>query len=705
MSAIPLRFQRGDTLSIREPQGHLALWNVIDRKRGGYLLRPHGGGDERTWSDDEIDDAYGTRRLTHHPHNPDRLPKELSEVLGRTWEYWPEEVRREAERRETYVRMVDAIRGEYRTLMEAYEAAASAVFDAHCARWEREDAEFAARRAAEEHRARRSASGSTRRGVKSLVRPNPYTLRGWHGVWSRHGRDIRLLIPLYHLRGSRAPRHPKEDGDRVDTYKLMRRAIEAWYLGMPRRRKNYAYGKYLDLCRDEGVTPVSDRTFRVFIRDNYTERQEFEQRFGRRAAWLKFGIFERTRLPERPLEEVEVDHCLIDLVVVHPDTLRPLGRPWLTVLLDRATRVIVGAHLSFEVPSYASLQRALAHAFWKKDLSAIEGIDHDWPCHGVPEWVICDNGKEFRSQSLLLSASMLDFGVVNLPVKMPWLKGAVERIFQTIGVQVFSHEEGTTLSRTMDQYDPTARARLPLAEVNRMILKWIVDDYHETVHDTLQCRPIERWRQLTALYPVRPVPDFDHIVRLTGETFRRCISNIGIQYEGLIYADRTKLEPLLARRGGLEKEWELRFDPYDLGEVWLLDDERGEWLMIPCTDPSVSRGVSKYQHKVHRAIARRNLPRHAPVTIGHLEEARRTAEQSVSDLYKKGTKAKSVARAARYDFNGEQFTPLHGASASTAPRVVAVDAELPPPAIAAPTIVDLDADIEALVAQWSEAGR
>ncbi|CUS45917.1 TniA putative transposase [hydrothermal vent metagenome] len=133
-------------------------------------------------------------------------------------------------------------------------------------------------------------------------------------------------------------------------------------MGMPRRRKNYAYRRYVDLCREQEVPAVSDRTFRVFIRDNYTERQEYERRFGRRAAWLKFGIFERRSPPERPLEEVEVDHCLIDLVVVHPESGRALGRPWLTALLDRATRMIVGVHLSFEAPSYASLQRALAHS-------------------------------------------------------------------------------------------------------------------------------------------------------------------------------------------------------------------------------------------------------------------------------------------------------------------------------------------------------
>ena len=187
---------------------------------------------------------------------------------------------------------------------------------------------------------------------------------------------------------------------------------------------------------------------------------------------------------------MEVDHCLIDLVVVHPESGRALGRPWLTALLDRATRMIVGVHLSFEAPSYASLQRALAHSLWKKDLSGLAHIEHDWPCHGVPEWLICDNGKEFRSQSLQSAARMLDIGIVNLPVKMPWLKGAVERVFQTIGVQVFSHEEGTTLSRTMDLYDPVARARLSLEDMRSRILKWIVDDYHHNVHDTLKCTPM-----------------------------------------------------------------------------------------------------------------------------------------------------------------------------------------------------------------------
>ena len=87
MNATPMRFQQGDTLSIRDDKGQVALWLVIERKRGGYLLRPQSGSDARTWSDDEIDIIYGARRLTHHPCNADGLPKAIAETLEKTWEY------------------------------------------------------------------------------------------------------------------------------------------------------------------------------------------------------------------------------------------------------------------------------------------------------------------------------------------------------------------------------------------------------------------------------------------------------------------------------------------------------------------------------------------------------------------------------------------------------------------------------------------
>ncbi|MGF7178492.1 hypothetical protein [Azospirillum doebereinerae] len=150
MTVVPLKFRPGDTLAIRDAAGETALWGVVEPKRGGYLLKPYDGSDPRTWSDDDLDDAYGSRQLTHFPYDPRSLPKSLVEILDKTWEYWPKEVRREAERRLAYVSMADTLLSTHPTKLQAFEAAAEAVHAAHHEMWKIEDQEFAAKRAGEE---------------------------------------------------------------------------------------------------------------------------------------------------------------------------------------------------------------------------------------------------------------------------------------------------------------------------------------------------------------------------------------------------------------------------------------------------------------------------------------------------------------------------------------------------------------------------
>ncbi|ATR19596.1 hypothetical protein CTJ15_04370 (plasmid) [Roseomonas sp. FDAARGOS_362] len=48
---------------------------------------------------------------------------------------------------------------------------------------------------------------------------------------------------------------------------------------------------------------------------------------------------------------MQVDHTLADIMVVSAIDRRPLDRPWLTLAIDVATRVVTGFHLSLEPPS------------------------------------------------------------------------------------------------------------------------------------------------------------------------------------------------------------------------------------------------------------------------------------------------------------------------------------------------------------------
>jgi putative transposase len=72
-------------------------------------------------------------------------------------------------------------------------------------------------------------------------------------------------------------------------------------------------------------------------------------------------VRDRTRLlrgsaeASRALERVEIDHTLVDTHIVDAKDRGPLGRPWLTIAIDVATRVVLGFCLTLESPSRLSV--------------------------------------------------------------------------------------------------------------------------------------------------------------------------------------------------------------------------------------------------------------------------------------------------------------------------------------------------------------
>jgi len=85
-----------------------------------------------------------------------------------------------------------------------------------------------------------------------------------------------------------------------------------------------------------------------------------------------------------PLERIECDHTMLDLIVVDTETRLPLGRPWLTVMLDIHSRMVHGIYLSFNLSSCLSVIQCLRQAIKPKGY--------------VRELLVVDNGEDFRSR-------------------------------------------------------------------------------------------------------------------------------------------------------------------------------------------------------------------------------------------------------------------------------------------------------------------
>ncbi|GJD63403.1 MULTISPECIES: Mu transposase C-terminal domain-containing protein [Methylobacterium] len=657
MSGSPQRYVEGDHLRITEADGTPHLWVVRKRVVRGWRLEPVGGGDTRTVTDRDI--TRMRQQIEHYPQGRAGLTADQEELLNRTFESNKAESCIEAMRRAEYLWHAYRLHKEGIPLNAAFERAASEIFAEKGPTWQKEDDEAAAVREtarAERRRVPPELLKSPNKPRKPLAAPKPSTIESWYHPWMAVSRDIRILVPLIEKRGNRTSRFKDE---RAFIPERMKIYIETMFLNDRRASLNEVHKLLNKELKSKGLK-VSYKCFQAYLLKNYSEHEEVKRRFNWRKAHLETGVFKRKRPPAKPLEEIEVDHSLLDIIVVNEKSGRPLGRPWITLALDRCTRMVLGVHVSFEPPSFASLQRCLAHAFWPKDLTGL-GLSNPWPAEGIPRLVFCDNGKEFHSRSLKLAELSMGFTVVNLPPRQPWLKGKVERIFGRIGIQVFDLMEGKTFSNPAKrgEYKSVASAKLTLPEVKEKLLKYFVDDYHVTFHDGLKGTPLEEWQRHAEVDRVEGVRSYEDIRRLMGATFLKPITNVGIKIFGLVYY-HDDLKELRRRRGGTTKRFQVRADPFDLGEVEVLDEETGRWIVVPCDRPELAAGVSLHQARTNDKRARR-LAEGGPVTDLHRAEGQRLeAEEAAVAL--DDTEAKTTAaRAARYGLdNGCFFTPLVG---------------------------------------------
>ncbi|WP_186760126.1 Mu transposase C-terminal domain-containing protein [Arthrobacter alpinus] len=301
------------------------------------------------------------------------------------------------------------------------------------------------------------------------------------------------------------------------------------------------------------------------------------------------------------LEQVQIDHTVIDVIIVDERERQPIGRPYLTVAIDVYSRAIVGMIVTLEAPSAVSVGLCLAHAGtdkrpWLERL----GLEAQWPMSGKPRQLYLDNASEFKSEALRRGCEQHGIKLAYRPPGRPHYGGIVERVIGTAMQQV--HElPGTTFSNPVERgrYDSDRKATLTLRELE----KWMtlaVTNYHGTVHSTLGQTPTGRWREgmdVTGLPAVASNPtaflvDFLPVVR-------RTLTRTGFVIDHVHYFSNV-LKPWISRRDTLEP-FLIRRDPRDISRIWVLEPDEDHYVEVPyrtMANPS----VSLWEHK--HALAR-----------------------------------------------------------------------------------------------------
>ena len=278
-----------------------------------------------------------------------------------------------------------------------------------------------------------------------------------------------------------------------------------------------------------------------------------------------------------PLEQVQIDHTVIDLIVVDEANRQPIGRPYLTVGIDDFSRCILGMVVTLEAPSAVSAGLCLAHGAcdkrpWLEGL----GADVDWPMSGKPRRLLLDNAREFKSEALRRGCEQHGIEITYRPLGKPHYGGIVERLIGT-AMQWIHELPGTTFSNPAERadYDSAGKAILTMRELERWLVL-AVAHYHGTVHGTLQQTPAARWVQgvpagasPAVAHPRAFLVDFLPVIR-------RKLTRTGFAIDHVHYFANA-LKPWIATRHQ-RSSFVIRRDPRDISRIWVLEPEGHRYL-------------------------------------------------------------------------------------------------------------------------------
>lgn len=434
--------------------------------------------------------------------------------------------------------------------------------------------------------------------------PHFTTVVNWIVAYQGSGRDIRSLVDRNHRKGNSTARHPEI----VQT--LARELIETRYLTQERPSLKTVRREAASLIarrnatrlKSEQLATPSYNYFKSLVQE-LAPYDVYRARYGQRAADIKFRAAGRGVVAVRPLGRAAMDHSRMDLFVVDDRTGLPLGRPWLTLVIDEYSRYVLGYYLGFEEPSNVSMTRALRHALTPKD--ECPDTRCAWDAWGVMEMLVVDNGLEFHARALEAGAGRYGIDVQFCPRRKPWYKGKVERFFGTMNAGLLADMKGKTFSSVLlkGDYDPAKHAVMSLATLRRVLQIWIVDVYHQEVHSGLGMTPQEAWNNGIPQVDRYLPPSSVAMDAAFSASCHRELTHKGIEFDSLLYNSREL--GALRELHGSQIKVEVRTCDDDLGHVVVVAPDQITLIKVPALDPEYALGLTRWQHKVCKRFQRR----------------------------------------------------------------------------------------------------
>ncbi|WP_350352353.1 Mu transposase C-terminal domain-containing protein [Microbacterium sp. A8/3-1] len=370
-----------------------------------------------------------------------------------------------------------------------------------------------------------------------------------------------------------------------------------------------------------GLKIPSRATMFRLLQEHDRGRSSFGSATTRRSKALRPQRTFHGTVATRPGELVEFDSTPLDVIAVLPDGSH--GRPELTYAIDVATGTICGTLLRAGATKSVDIGAVLLARMltplskrpgWpatRDQARALLGpgflpTDEEWQELAetmpliVPESVTVDRGKVFAGSTFTAACERLEISQIIANPRHPTDKPHVEGGFKRIRDGFVQYLAGFTGGSVADRgAHPKDDAVWTVDELQILLDLWVLTSWQTTPQSGLRLPDIPR-RTLSPnqMYQVLAVAAPQVAVGLAEEDYIalmpiawRTIQPYGINLHGLVY-DNDALHPLRGRSSGLpgpaRGRWEVRFDPYNLRQVWVRDHRAGSWICAAWTLSALS---------------------------------------------------------------------------------------------------------------------
>lgn len=474
--------------------------------------------------------------------------------------------------------------------------------------------------------------------------PSISTIRRWYKKFA--GKDVVRLVPKHTYKGrSNAITSELED--------ILQDVIGELYLKRERQKVSMIVGEYLKRIDERNALRLQSDQLKkpcgMTIRRYISRLDPYEvdvHRLGKYAANKKHRVAGEVFVVDGIMDRWEIDHTLLDVLLVDEETGLVIGRPYITIVLDKFSRMIMGYLIHLAAPNTETVLRVIERSILPKTdfLKRFPKVLNEWHAYGMPARIFPDNAAEFHADDLIAGFNELGIEIMYPRSRGPEQKGSVERFFRTLNLGLIHNLPGTTFSNIQEKadYKSEEHACFTLFQLEAVVVKWIVDGYHQTPHRGLNnSTPAQMWAvgERSCLIKLPADPDALECILA-----RRCsvkVHHYGIEVGGYGYHSPELAE--LRMRMSPDEKISVRYRD-EIDHVWVHDRIKNVFLQVPVKDKRLL-GLSRELWKAAKKALQSNGNNNP--SFEQVYQCQRNLREDVADARasQKLRKRRSAARA------------------------------------------------------------